>query len=126
MDLFSEETRNEAVEPSVEPIVTAETNAARVTELEEMLADAEAENRELRTQNEQIERDIEAKGAEIGNLEKEIEELEESIDSDLLEKALELYADPSNWTGHTFTPLMPQMFNDPYDPARAALDGRAD
>jgi len=64
------------------------------------------------------------KDERISDLENKIEELSESVDTSLLEKALEFYADPANWTGNTLSPVMPTIHLDPFDMARAALDGR--
>lgn len=99
---------------------------AEIARLAGELADAEAENTELRKEIEQLETDVATHEEAVKDAERAEQEAEDAIEMEAPQvAALELYADPANWTGHTFTPVMPQMFNDPYDPARRALDGRA-
>lgn len=102
--------------------VAVETDEQKIARLEGDIDDLQAAAQDDRQQIKSLEEEIQAKDKEIGDLGDEINELKsEAANSDALEKALEFYADPANWTGNTLTPYMPTIYVDPYDTARVAL-----
>lgn len=88
----------------------SEAALARATTPEEKIQILTEENAKLRKEN-----------STLDHLNDELQAEVDLFDETPLRRALEVYADPSNWTDDRFTPLMPQIDRDPYGTARSAL-----
>ncbi len=96
---------------------TVEELLTEVEDLKIACNGLEEDVKRLEDENDDLER-------ETSRLEREVTRLENEIEShEIIVKALNLYADPSNWNGNTFTPMFASIHgSEPYSEARAALN----